>query len=60
MKACSDDFIIAYTPEEAVDRLAALHQEATGALSQALKRYLKERIRPDASEHCLSATPNCA
>ncbi len=57
MKACSDDFIIAHTPEEAVDRLAALHQEATGALSHALKRYLKERIRPDASEHCLFRYP---
>jgi len=57
VKACSDDFIIAHTPEEAVDRLAALHQEATGALSHALKRYLKERIRPDASEHCLFRYP---
>ena len=57
MKACSDDFIVVHTPEEAVDRLAALHQEATGALSQALKRYLKERIRPDASEHCLFRYP---
>src|SRR5690606_33817493 len=57
VKACSDDFIVAYTPEEAVDRLAALYQEATAALGQALKRYLKERIRPDASEHCLFRYP---
>lgn len=45
------DFVIAHTAEDAVDRLAALHQQATGALSQALKRYLKERIKPDAAQH---------
>jgi AMP nucleosidase len=54
---CSDDFIVANTPEEAVDRLAALHQQATGALSRALKRYLKERIKPDAAEQCLFRYP---
>ena len=33
-----DAFVVAHTAEEAVDRLAALHQRATGALSQALRR----------------------
>ena len=51
MTPISADFVIASSPEEAVDRLAALHQQATGALSQALKRYLKERIKPDAAQH---------
>jgi len=47
---CSEDFVTAHTAEEAVDRLAALHLQATTALSQALKRYLKERIKPDAAQ----------
>jgi len=54
---CSDDFVVATTAEEAVDRLAALHQQATSALSQALKRYLKERVKPDAAQHCLFRYP---
>lgn len=45
-----DDFFVAQTAEEAVDQLAALHERATGALSQALKRYLKERVVPDAEQ----------
>ncbi|MHA6495252.1 AMP nucleosidase [Pseudomonas borbori] len=49
---CSEDFVVANSAEDAVDRLAALHLHATEALSQALKRYLKERIKPDPSEHC--------
>jgi len=48
---CSADFVVANSAEEAVDRLAALHQQATSALSQALKRYLKERVKPDAAQH---------
>ncbi|HSX87766.1 MAG TPA: AMP nucleosidase [Pseudomonas sp.] len=48
---CSEDFVIANTAEEAVDRLAALHLQATTGLSQALKRYLKERIKPNAEHH---------
>ncbi|MBU2324730.1 MAG: AMP nucleosidase, partial [Gammaproteobacteria bacterium] len=52
MKACSNEFVVAHTPEEAVDRLAALHQQATGALSQALKLYLKTRTKPDAEQQC--------
>ncbi|WP_439859794.1 AMP nucleosidase [Pseudomonas sp. MBLB4136] len=51
MNPCSEDFVVAQSAEEAVDRLAALHQQATGALSQALKRYLKERVKPDAEQH---------
>ncbi|NQD95537.1 AMP nucleosidase, partial [Pseudomonas sp. CrR25] len=49
---CSEDFVVANSAEEAVDRLAALHQQATSALSRALKRYLKERIKPDVEQHC--------
>lgn len=52
MNPCSDDFIVANTAEEAVDQLAALHLQATTALSQALKQYLKERVRPDAAQQC--------
>ena len=44
------DFIVAATAEEAVDRLADLHRQATGALSVALKRYLKERSQPSEVE----------
>ena len=51
MNPCSADFVVANSAEEAVDRLAALHQQATSALSQALKRYLKERVKPDAAQH---------
>ncbi|WP_176717892.1 AMP nucleosidase [Pseudomonas putida] len=43
----SQAFVVVDTPEQAVDRLAALHEQATGALSQALKRYLKDRTEPD-------------
>ncbi len=42
--------MVAHTAEEAVDRLAVLHQQASTALSQALKRYLKTRNKPDAAE----------
>ncbi|MDX1297825.1 MAG: AMP nucleosidase [Pseudomonas sp.] len=52
MNTCSDDFVVATSAEEAVDRLAALHLQATSGLSAALKRYLKERIKPDAAQHC--------
>ena len=51
MSSSSEDFVVAHTAEEAVDRLAALHEHATGALSRALKGYLKERIKPDAEQH---------
>ncbi|UTW06594.1 AMP nucleosidase [Pseudomonas benzenivorans] len=51
MNPSSEDFIVAHSAEEAVDRLAALHEQATAGLSQALKRYLKARIKPDAEQH---------
>ncbi|MEH6563843.1 MAG: AMP nucleosidase [Halopseudomonas sp.] len=47
MQACPDDFVVVSSPEEAVDRLAALHHQATGALRQALKEYLHSRVHPD-------------
>nr|WP_177408633.1 AMP nucleosidase [Pseudomonas sp. M30-35] len=49
---CPEDFIVVSSPEEAVDRLAALHEQATRALSQALKAYLKDRVKPDPTTHC--------
>ncbi|GBL53755.1 AMP nucleosidase [Pseudomonas citronellolis] len=52
-----DAFVVAHTAEEAVDRLAALHQRATGALSQALRRYLKTREQPGAEERALFRYP---
>ncbi|WP_207937874.1 AMP nucleosidase [Pseudomonas sp. 51_B] len=53
----SQAFVVVDTPEQAVDRLAALHEQATGALSQALKRYLKDRTEPDADERALYRYP---
>ena len=50
MTSYSEDFIVARSAEEAVDRLAVLHQQATSALSQALRHYLKERVKPDAAQ----------
>ena len=49
MNSCPDDFVVVSSPEEAVDRLAALYQQATGALRQALKNYMHNRERPDVS-----------
>lgn len=46
----AEHFTVAATPEAAVDQLASLHARATGALSQALKRYLKDRTEPTADE----------
>ncbi|WP_460418060.1 AMP nucleosidase [Pseudomonas sp. microsymbiont 2] len=53
----SQAFVVVDTPEQAVDRLAALHEQATGALSQALKRYLKDRTEPDDAERALFRYP---
>ncbi|HCL51565.1 UNVERIFIED_ORG: AMP nucleosidase [Pseudomonas parafulva] len=53
----SHAFEVVDTPEQAVDRLAALHEQATGALSQALKRYLKDRTEPDAQQRDLFRYP---
>ncbi|TWI54264.1 AMP nucleosidase [Pseudomonas duriflava] len=52
-----DGFVVASTASEAVDRLAALHQQATQALSQALKRYLKSRVEPTEDERQLFRYP---
>lgn len=52
-----ENFVIAYTPEEAVERLAQLHQQAVDALSQALKAYLKERVKPDLAQRELFRYP---
>jgi AMP nucleosidase len=51
------DFVVAATAEEAVERLADLHRQATDALSLALKRYLKERAQPGAAERALFRYP---
>lgn len=53
----SQAFEVVTTPEQAVDRLAALHEQATGALSQALKRYLKDRTEPSEDERALYRYP---
>ncbi|QXH35250.1 AMP nucleosidase [Pseudomonas muyukensis] len=53
----SQAFEVVATPEQAVDRLAALHAQATGALSQALKRYLKDRTEPGDDERALFRYP---
>ncbi|MFV3402988.1 MULTISPECIES: AMP nucleosidase [Pseudomonas] len=53
----SQVFEVVATPEQAVDRLAALHEQATGALSQALKRYLKDRTEPDEQARTLFRYP---
>ncbi|UBM25936.1 AMP nucleosidase [Pseudomonas sp. p1(2021b)] len=53
----SQAFVVVDTPEQAVDRLAALHEQATGALSQALKRYLKDRTEPDDDQRALFRYP---
>lgn len=44
-----DNFIEVTTPEAAVDRLAALYEQATGALRAALKQYLTDRQLPQQS-----------
>lgn len=65
MQHCTSDriftvthaFVVVETAEQAVQQLAELHERATGALSQALKRYLKERIEPDAEQRALFRYP---
>ncbi|WP_411859120.1 hypothetical protein, partial [Bacillus subtilis] len=53
----TEAFIVVQTAEQAVDRLAALHERATSALSQALKRYLKDRVEPDAEQRAMFRYP---
>lgn len=50
-------FVVVETAEQAVERLAELHERATSALSQALKRYLKDRVEPDAEQRALFRYP---
>ncbi|WP_185073445.1 AMP nucleosidase [Pseudomonas protegens] len=57
MLIVTEAFIVVQTAEQAVDRLAALHERATTALSQALKRYLKDRVEPDAEQRALFRYP---
>lgn len=46
MSAKDQDFTIVDTPDAAVDRLAQLFEQATGALRVALDDYLRDRSRP--------------
>src|SRR5471030_37343 len=57
MRTVTEAFIAVETAEQAVDRLTELHDRATKALSQALKRYLKDRVEPDAAERALFRYP---
>ncbi|NAT50565.1 AMP nucleosidase, partial [Pseudomonas syringae pv. actinidiae] len=50
-------FVVVDTAEQAVERLAELHERATSALSQALKRYLKDRVEPTAEERAQFSYP---
>ena len=59
MLIVTEAFIVVSTAAEAVDRLAALHERATTALSQALKRYLKDRIEPTRKNVLCFVTRNC-
>jgi AMP nucleosidase len=57
MLIVTEAFIVVQTAEQAVDRLALLHNRATTALSQALKRYLKDRVEPDAEQRSMFRYP---
>jgi len=46
MNPAGETFRIATSAEAAVDHLAELHQQATRALNQALKRYVTTREEP--------------
>lgn len=48
--SCADNFIVVTTAEAAVDRLAALYEQATNALRAALKQYLHDRQLPQGSQ----------
>ncbi|MBB3102545.1 AMP nucleosidase [Azomonas macrocytogenes] len=57
MKNHTEAFVAAHSAEQAVNLLAGLHERATTALSQALKRYLAERIEPTSAERNLFRYP---
>lgn len=46
----AEKFIVVTTPEDAVEQLAVLYQQAVDALAGSLKKYLKNRTRPDAEQ----------
>tara|TARA_R110002051_G_scaffold186292_1_gene255672 strand:- start:52188 stop:53672 length:1485 start_codon:yes stop_codon:yes gene_type:complete len=50
-------FVTVSSPEEAVERLAALYRQATGALGLALQAYLQDRTRPDADQLAMYRYP---
>lgn len=52
----NNEFIVVTTPKAAVDRLAALYEQATSALRTALKQYLADRQPPEES-HCAFRYP---
>ncbi|MBX9913195.1 MAG: AMP nucleosidase [Pseudomonadaceae bacterium] len=51
MTVTDSGFVQVLSAAEAVDRLAALHSQASTALSQALKRYLHNREKPTAEQY---------
>ena len=53
----TEAFVVVESAEQAVDRLAELHERGTKALSLALKRYLKDRVEPDADQRSLFRYP---
>ncbi|MDY3197269.1 MAG: AMP nucleosidase, partial [Pseudomonadaceae bacterium] len=57
MSTGSEQFRVVHTPEEAVDQLAALYDQAVQALSEALRGYLRDRTRPSASQLALFHYP---
>ena len=57
MNPAGETFRIATSAEAAVDQLAELHQQATRALNQALKRYVTTREEPSAAERALFRYP---
>lgn len=57
MNPAGDTFRIATSAEAAVDYLAELHERATAALNQALKRYVASRTEPSAQERNLFRYP---
>jgi AMP nucleosidase len=50
MRFDDSEFVTVATPAEAVERLAALHSQSCAALSQALKRYLLSREKPNEAQ----------
>jgi len=53
----SDGFEVVSSPEQAVERLTALHRRATEALRQALQSYLRDRSLPTAEQRALFHYP---